>query len=469
MSKVTSTINIPQPNIAGRIGSGIGKGLAEQLPEEITRGRLQHGLQQLANEPGLDPVQQFTRALAIPGMTPQGTQSLAELLKQRGIRQSFRNQAGGQPGQGFGQGMPSQPMQPLPGFNIPGRQGSVASPQGQQNTNANLPVDNVQQATESLPGRSELSPELIPAAPWTQDRWVNEIANAQDQFPNMTNDELKSYVANKEQRELAAPESQRGIDAYKESIQDKAYKQFDELLSNKLQKEGKSSFADVPGDLQNKLKRGMVNDLINNRDLTVKDAAEKWSELGHRRAKAVNDIDVASSKGFFSQTPGKVLSNLNSYSSIFKDIGDSENYKNMLIEKFQFTPQRASQIAFHPSKSADGFIKSLARTPGTAGEMTKESVRRANTLPKHVTPSDSIQSVVSHIKDKDPYFDEQIFFQELKQQIDEDPQNSPYTLRQREEISQGAADMFPSWADLYYFPLRTGIGHGPMNKKGATK
>ena len=469
MSKVTSTINIPQPSIAGRIGTGIGKGLAEQLPEEITRGRLSHGLNQVANQQGLTPFQQFSQLASTPGITPQMLQSGAELLKQQGLRQSFRNQAGGQPGQIPGQGMPSQPMQPLPGFNIPSRQGSVAQPQGQQGANANLPVDNVQQATESLPGRSELSPELVPAAPWTQDRWVNEIANAQDQFPNMTNDELKSYVANKEQRELAAPEAQRGIDAYKESIQDKAYDQFDKLLSKKLQKEGASAFADVPGDLQNKLKRGMVNDLINNRDLTVRDAAEKWSELGHRRAKAVNDIDVASSKGFFSQTPENVLSNLNSYSSIFKDIGDSENYKNMLISKFNFTPQRAAQVAFHPSKPADGFIKSLGRTPGTVQEMTKESVRRANTLPKHITPSDSIQSIVSHIKNKDPYFDEQTFFQELKQQIEEDPQNSPYTLRQREEISSGAADMFPSWADLYYFPLRTGVGHGPMNKKGATK
>lgn len=91
MSKVTSSINIPQPSIAGRIGTGIGKGLAEQLPEEITRGRLQHGLQQLGNQPDLDPFQAWTQLASTPGATPQMIQSGTELLKQRQQAQALQN------------------------------------------------------------------------------------------------------------------------------------------------------------------------------------------------------------------------------------------------------------------------------------------------------------------------------------------------------------------------------------------
>ena len=57
---------VKQPNIFGRIGSGIGQGLAETLPKEMERGRLSQGLQQFEKESGnLKPVQQYTRLAEI--------------------------------------------------------------------------------------------------------------------------------------------------------------------------------------------------------------------------------------------------------------------------------------------------------------------------------------------------------------------------------------------------------------------
>lgn len=84
---------IKQGDIFGRVGSGIGQGLAQQLPEEITRGRLAAGLQNLEGQQNLTPFQQFSRLAAIPGITPQMLQSGAELLRQQGISQGLRNVA----------------------------------------------------------------------------------------------------------------------------------------------------------------------------------------------------------------------------------------------------------------------------------------------------------------------------------------------------------------------------------------
>lgn len=82
---------IKQGNIFGRIGTNLGKGLAEQLPKEVERGRLAAGLKNLSDKKGLTPFEQFSELSAIPGVTPQMIQSGAELLRQQGVGEGLRN------------------------------------------------------------------------------------------------------------------------------------------------------------------------------------------------------------------------------------------------------------------------------------------------------------------------------------------------------------------------------------------
>lgn len=106
---INRSISIPQPNIFGRIGTGIGQGLAEQLPKEIERGRLQSGLKQFEQDyQQLTPIQQLARLSAIPGITPQSIQSFQELAKNQNQGNAFRNSGGG-----AGAPIPGEnPMQP---------------------------------------------------------------------------------------------------------------------------------------------------------------------------------------------------------------------------------------------------------------------------------------------------------------------------------------------------------------------
>lgn len=80
---------IKQADIFGRLGTALGKGLAEQLPKEVERNRLATGLKQLGEQKDLTPFQQFSALSSIPGITPQMIQSGSDLLRQQAIINSL--------------------------------------------------------------------------------------------------------------------------------------------------------------------------------------------------------------------------------------------------------------------------------------------------------------------------------------------------------------------------------------------
>ena len=81
-------------NFASNFGAGIGRGLSEQVPKEVERSRLAYGLKNLnETSEGLTPFERFSKLLAIPGLTPQGVQSAAELLKMEGQRRGLSKRA----------------------------------------------------------------------------------------------------------------------------------------------------------------------------------------------------------------------------------------------------------------------------------------------------------------------------------------------------------------------------------------
>jgi len=73
----------------GRIGTGIGQGLAEQVPKEMERNRLASGLEQLGKQEGLTPFQQFTGLVRHAHEYPQVVQSGTDLLKQQAQAKAF--------------------------------------------------------------------------------------------------------------------------------------------------------------------------------------------------------------------------------------------------------------------------------------------------------------------------------------------------------------------------------------------
>lgn len=155
-SGINRSIDLPRPSVFGRIGTGLGQGLAQQLPQEIERGRLASGLKSLSDQQGLTPFQQFSALASIPGITPQMIQSGAELLKQQGIRNAYKR--GGASGQEFQEQNPqvSPNLQSVQFGQLPGQmQRNMQS--GQQESEQIIPSNQPreQEALSNPPAANE--------------------------------------------------------------------------------------------------------------------------------------------------------------------------------------------------------------------------------------------------------------------------------------------------------------------------
>ena len=94
---MASSYKVKPANIFGRIGSGIGKGLAEQLPKEIERGRLASGLKNLGQAGG-SQYEQIAGLLGTPGVTPEIAGAILPYLQQHLARQEAQKRLGGEQG-----------------------------------------------------------------------------------------------------------------------------------------------------------------------------------------------------------------------------------------------------------------------------------------------------------------------------------------------------------------------------------
>lgn len=99
---------IKQGNIFGRLGTGIGKGFAEEFPKEFEHQRFRTEARNLGeNIDKLSPMQGFLEASGIRGATPQFVQSLGELAKFGADRRQALNE-GQRQGEGQGQIQPGK-------------------------------------------------------------------------------------------------------------------------------------------------------------------------------------------------------------------------------------------------------------------------------------------------------------------------------------------------------------------------
>lgn len=279
-SGINRSIDLPRPSVFGRIGTGLGQGLAQQLPEEIERGRLASGLKSLSDQQGLTPFQQFSALASIPGITPQMIQSGAELLKQQGIRNAYKR--GGASGQEFQEQNPqvSPNLQSVQFGQLPGQmQRNMQS--GQQESEQIIPSNQPreQEALSNPPAANEnpLNEKFIPASPWNQARQESAINEAFDRGIATTFPEAQAYANSQRDIYERAPEEYRKQLDYKKGVDQEVDDRFDKQLATRLQKEGKDTFADIPGDLQLNIKKKARNAVATGK-MTPEQSAEYYSK-----------------------------------------------------------------------------------------------------------------------------------------------------------------------------------------------
>ncbi len=446
----SGSFKVSQGSTLGRIGSGVGKGLAEQLPKEIERGRLAQGLEQFNKESAnLSPLEQASKLFSIPGLTPQMVQVLPELLKQQNLRQSFANRGKGpREIQGEEQLTPEENSLQTKEFFQPGRIGSQGNEptqiQGQQI------VRPEEQGQPQIQENNPLRQEAVPRKTWSPQRYEQEIGRVWEDNPNLTLQEAVGLAQANEQRYLNEPESIRKQDDYFREQQDRVDGAFQKQLETKLQKKGEDVFNDITGESLNNLKRSMYRDLRTNPDLTVEDVANKWSNKALDLGKAKSQINKLSNDDFSDKLfkGNKRREQLETYQKIFKETGDSEEYYNTLIDKFDMSPQGAASIAFPLSTSVSKYISSMKGNE-KSDSISKAPIRArkyASDLENVINRDDSILTIARDLRNKDKYFDERSFFNELRQNLDN------FSPRQKREIAEGESNLFKTWGDILIQP-----------------
>lgn len=444
---------IKQGNIFGRIGTGIGKGLSEQVPKEIERSRLASGLKDFESEhENLTPVQQLARLSSIPGITPQMIQSFSELAKIQNKGNAFKNAA--------------EAIRPQPGTQ------SQASPDLTQQQQAKI----IQDASQSVPAQSEkinnqqrtpnigrtedipqtnasnpLDPKNLTVNPWTPEQRNQRISDYISQ--GFLPEQAQQLAGDDESRELAQPGAnkarQEEIDTGKAKVRDTLKRH----LETKLQKSGEDVFKDVEGPMILNAERGMTRDLILNPKADIDNIANDWSDRLYRTAIAKNKLTALGEQtgieNFFKGDQS--LKKLKEYQDIFKKSGNLEEYYNLLREKLGMSPQASASVAYPVSKKINSYISSFKPSKSFYNQSAKgqEGRKAALELQDNIGPEDSVLSIARALSEKDPYFDQQSFFDQLSDSKDE----IGLSPRQRLELAEGVKNILPNWADLKYLPI----------------
>lgn len=463
-SKISEAImaqKISQGNIFGRIGTGIGQGLAEQVPKEIENYRLRTGLKSLADEADrgeLSPSQYLARAAGTYGVTPQMIQSFSELAKQQNLKNAYNKLNTGQVPRDI-HGKTQQSPQSSP---------DLREVQDQKYfdkaVNSALPsfgANNVQsQRTPNVPREEYKPPEILEENPldekfFAKPPWTPEERNARTQeylqqgfLPEMA----KSLAADDEQREISAPEAYAKRQEQLKNAKTEARSELMRKIELKTQKKGEDVFKDITGEMLSNIERGMERDLRVNPKATLGSVTEDWSNRAVAMAKAKDQLRTeAAQTGIENLFTGtKTFNKLKEYSDIFKRADNSEEYKNLLQSEFDLSAQGAASIAFPVSKPVKDYVSNYKFSPIKDPSQIENNARKAAIeLEKHITPDQSVLSIAHELSQRDPFFDQRSFFMQLGEDKDRFANE-----RQRLEISKGEKDYIPTWGDVKILPSK---------------
>lgn len=466
---------IKQGNIFGRIGENLGKGLAEQLPAAVERGRLAAGLKSFEQDyENLTPIQQLAR-LSATGASPQTIASFQELAKNQNQGNAYRRSAGGNPNPG--QQQDGRQPQSSPGSQaVRDMQfGNFQQQGGQQRQNMppNGPVNNRQQtpnmsSNENTPQVVEgnvFNEQNVARTPWTPQQRNQTVADYIDQ--GFLPEQAKQLQSDDEARDLAEPavhkQRQEDIKTSKAQVSESLNRH----LEKKLQKTGENLYKDVEGKMILNAEKGMIRDLIKNPKADIDNIANDWSERIYNTAIAKDKLrTLGATTGIESIFKGSTQEKkLKEYQDIFKRSGNLDEFKNILMQKntratkddkgsivspekrgLGLSEQAASFVAYPPNSNIKQYISNFKPSHAESRTKDQEARKAAIDISSNFGPDDSVQAIVRSFLDKDPFFDQQAFIDQFSDDKDRIGMNE----RQKLELAQGPSNLIGNWADLLF-------------------
>jgi len=438
---------IKQASIWGRIGSGVGRGLAESLPKEMERGRLSEGLKRFETESqGLSPLQQYARAASIPGITNQMLSDIPRLAKLENTRNAYANLAG----TGTSTNQIQQPDRYQDNQILENNQSrkppALPEDQGRDRIQKGY-IGEEGDPRESVRSAHPLRASITPRIPYSPTQMAEKVKKYQnlgfqpDQAIQLSEKEQSTY--------LATP----GVEEQIESRQEKAKNQADSLLNEKIKAKlqipkDSSGYDKLPGVVQEALKTELDNSLVKNPNKSLEQVTDELSQLALRLSESDSIVNKLQAKGIFEAKGTDILDNLVSARVPYEKLGltGKKLYKNDLESKFGFSPEKSSQIAFTRSPKMSSHIQSYKR-PKKYQEMKSDAVKQADFVINNLGKQDSLLAILASYREKNPDFDSREFFNYLRNNSDS------LNSYQLDELGQGFNGIIPTWADFRYFPF----------------
>lgn len=462
---------IKQGNIFGRLGTGIGKGFAEQLPKEFEHQRLRSGLQNLADKSGeLSPEQFLAEAAGTYGITPQMIQSFGDIAQKKRMRSNYGNEPALR-----NESINPQLSQGLSGVNFANRPSSnqdlyqkqqMQPAQLAQSQKWDFKEDKIRRDGDRIPQtespvENPLSNKFVPVSSWSPQKKQDQIDYELYKDPDASIEQAIQRADAKEKAEMAKPESERKIQGYLKGTQQELDDEFDKQLSTILQKQGKEIYADLTGETLLRLKKAAYEDLSTTPNANEKQIVEKWIKKGQHLVKSKGLINTHARRDFNDRiSPGKKEENLKrliSAQKIFDETGNLDEFYEILKTKnsedktgYDLTPGGAALIAYPRSEPVKKLIKQNVSWGQVRQDQSIPRTRKfAQEISQELKNKDSLLAIAREMKQSNKNFNESAFFDYFR----ENQNNLGLSPHMQEELLEGVGDIIPNWGDFALFPL----------------
>lgn len=350
---------IKQGNIFGRIGTGVGKGLAEQLPKEIERNRLGSALEKLGEQKDLSPFQQFTGLIKAAHEYPQVVQSGSDLLRQQAIINSINQNKQVNP---YTQQQNTKPYQE-PGL---------------------LPPS----ATTTEGTEAALNPYIPPSGPEQEDMARRLLAAEPQIYRDI--DSARQAISN----QVAANAQQSNARLAKRELEETVQNRSEQKLRDELGTIG----AQIPGTVLSNLQQKAVDDVVSGK-MSPDQAKIVYGKEANKISQDFSNIHSWGNLSLITKNPKDLLGSINALKKNAKQGGYQKQAADALISENGLTPQFAYATMYPVSdiKDLNQELKSLpnikpkiekgAGAPGIAGiSFSRPTNEKSAPLTKEIAP-----------------------------------------------------------------------------------
>lgn len=416
---------IKQANIFGRVGSGIGKGLAEQVPKEIERHRLATGLQNLEKEgSNLSPFQQFSRLSSIPGITPQMIESGSKLLRQQGINQALMNKSSQE-------NMPkSNPF---------------------QKERSELEISN---ESPSLTTRTPIEATLNPYIPKSFDQLQERAGQLLEKNPAL-------YAQDPDKAMQAAVQEDQSEQSISSALQGQRQKQQDvqnKVVEGLQDQKQQLALKKVPGNVYSEIEDKAINSVKSKQEggegLTEQQAKKKYGDELREIDRQYTTLQSIGNWSMLGRSGEDNKRSLKSARDDFKERNDLQNFADTLIGENGLSPQKAYYLSYPSSEIKElnnsivkaPELKNLDQTFSSYRDIDNKTLELAKKLAPLMGKNGSPLSIAEEINAKgynpDVWLD---YVNKNKKALD-------LTTRQAEELTK-PKNRFPTLNDNWLFTL----------------